>query len=86
MKPTFYLAIALVLFLNHEAETPIIEHGNSKTAIITFKTELIDYGTIEQHSDGNRIFTFKNEGNECSKTSFGCCCTAVWSTNYALKN
>jgi len=46
-------------------------------AMIDFKTEVIDYGTITQNSDGMRIFTFTNKGNapliiSDVKTSCGC--------------
>jgi len=34
-----------------------------KTAEITFKKELIDYGTINQNANGVRTFYFKNTGN-----------------------
>ncbi len=34
-----------------------------KTAEITFETELIDYGTINQYDNGVRTFHFKNTGN-----------------------
>ena len=47
-------------------------NGNFK-----FKSEIIDYGTIVQNSDGNRVFTFKNDGNKpiiitSVKSSCGC--------------
>jgi len=42
-----------------EAETVATENG----AKIEFETETIDYGTIENNSDGNREFTFTNTGN-----------------------
>lgn len=48
-----------------------------KVAFIDFETEVIDYGTIAQNSDGIRIFTFTNTGNAPLiisevKTSCGC--------------
>ena len=48
-----------------------------KVAILDFETEVIDYGTIAQHSDGMRTFTFTNTGNAPLiisevKTSCGC--------------
>ena len=48
-----------------------------KVAIIDYETEVIDYGTIAQNSDGMRIFTFTNTGNAPLiisevKTSCGC--------------
>lgn len=49
----------------------------SKVAIIDFTSEVVDYGTIEQNSDGTRLFTFTNTGNAPLiisevKTSCGC--------------
>lgn len=48
-----------------------------KTASIDFETEVLDYGTIEQNSNGVRIFTFTNNGKapliiSQVKTSCGC--------------
>ncbi len=48
-----------------------------KSAGIKFEKEVMDYGTIEQHSDGVRVFTFSNTGNapliiSDVKTSCGC--------------
>ncbi len=48
-----------------------------KTAIIDFETEVLDYGTIPQNSNGMRTFTFTNTGNapliiSDVKTSCGC--------------
>lgn len=48
-----------------------------KTATLDFETEVLDYGTIIQNSDGLRIFTFTNTGNAPLiisevKTSCGC--------------
>jgi hypothetical protein len=45
--------------------------------VFEFETEIIDYGTITQNSDGNRAFSFKNVGNAPIliseiKTSCGC--------------
>ncbi|TXE15563.1 DUF1573 domain-containing protein [Psychroserpens burtonensis] len=47
------------------------------SGILTFESETIDYGTIEQHADGVRIFSFKNTGHapiviSNVKTSCGC--------------
>ena len=45
--------------------------------MIKFKTEVVDYGTINQNSDGTRLFTFTNTGDAPLlitnvKTSCGC--------------
>ncbi len=47
-------------------------------AKIEFKSETIDYGTIEKGSNGVRIFEFTNTGDEpliVSKVSSSCGCT-----------
>ena len=47
-------------------------------AKIEFKTDTIDYGTIEKGADGVRVFEFTNTGNEpliISKVSSSCGCT-----------
>ncbi|MGC6429704.1 MAG: DUF1573 domain-containing protein [Jejuia sp.] len=48
-----------------------------KVAIINFEVETLDYGTVEQGSNGTRIFKFINKGNaplviSDVKTSCGC--------------
>ncbi len=45
---------------------------------IEFETEIIDYGTIEQHANGIREFKFKNVGNApliISEAKKSCGCT-----------
>ena len=37
--------------------------AQEKVAKIEFKTDTIDYGTIEKGSDGIRVFEFTNTGN-----------------------
>ena len=52
--------------------------AQEKAAKIEFKTETIDYGTIERGSDGVRVFEFTNTGNMpliISKVSSSCGCT-----------
>ncbi|MCB4809492.1 DUF1573 domain-containing protein [Tamlana sp. 62-3] len=47
-------------------------------AKIEFKTETIDYGTIEKGANGVRVFEFTNTGNEplvITKVSSSCGCT-----------
>ncbi len=72
MKSLFIIA---AMFLNTIIFTP----SNVLTEVgeFEFKSEIIDYGTIEQNSDGNRSFVFKNIGNAPItitevKTSCGC--------------
>lgn len=45
---------------------------------ITFNTTTLDYGTVKQNSDGNRVFTVKNTGNKpliISSVKPACGCT-----------
>lgn len=47
-------------------------------AKIEFKTDTIDYGTIDKGADGVRVFEFTNTGNEpliVSKVTSSCGCT-----------
>jgi len=57
--------------------------AQEKVAKIEFKTETIDYGTIEKGADGVRIFEFTNTGNApliLSKVKSSCGCTVPqWS-------
>jgi len=51
---------------------------DKKVAKIEFKTDVIDYGTIEKGSDGVRVFEFTNTGNApliISKVKSTCGCT-----------
>jgi hypothetical protein len=52
--------------------------AQEKVAKIEFKTDVIDYGTIEKGSDGVRIFEFTNTGNApliISSVKSTCGCT-----------
>lgn len=52
--------------------------AQEKIAKIEFKTDVIDYGTIEKGADGLRTFEFTNTGNApliISKVSSTCGCT-----------
>jgi len=52
--------------------------AQEKVAKIVFKTDTIDYGTIEKGSDGIRIFEFTNTGNApliISSVKSTCGCT-----------
>ena len=50
----------------------------TKVSKIEFKTEVIDYGTIEKGADGVRVFEFTNTGNApliISNVKSTCGCT-----------
>lgn len=71
-----FLLVAFVLSLFNAAPTEFDKY-ESKVAVITFKTEVIDYGTVIQNSDGTRLFSFINEGDAPLlitnvKTTCGC--------------
>ncbi|MEM5566016.1 DUF1573 domain-containing protein [Psychroserpens sp. AS72] len=64
MKRTLNIAILLVLTLSFFSAAPAkFENFDIKVATIKFKTEVVDYGTITQNSDGTRVFTFTNTGD-----------------------
>ena len=63
--------LALSLFSFKPVETDAF-------AIMTFETDIIDYGNIVQNSDGTRTFTFQNTGNApllITKVNTTCGCT-----------
>lgn len=78
MRRTVNTLLILILSVGlFNATSSKIESKTGKVAIISFETEVIDYGTIEQHSDGVRLFAFTNEGDAPLlitnvKTSCGC--------------
>jgi hypothetical protein len=52
--------------------------AQEKTAKIEFKTDVIDYGTVDKGSDGVRVFEFTNTGNApliISNVKSTCGCT-----------
>lgn len=52
--------------------------AQDKVAKIEFKTDVIDYGTIEKGADGVRVFEFTNTGNApliISRVTSTCGCT-----------
>jgi len=58
-------------------------NAQEKVAKIEFKTDTVDYGTIEKGSDGLRVFEFTNTGDApliVSKVTSSCGCTVPkWS-------
>lgn len=59
-------------------KTPTTTVSNEDGAKIEFESETIDYGTIENNSDGNREFKFTNTGNSplvISNAKGSCGCT-----------
>lgn len=64
MKRTLNIALLFVLALSFLNAAPV-EYNifDTKVAVIEFETEVVDYGTINQNSDGTRLFTFTNTGD-----------------------
>jgi len=55
-----------------------LDKVDANMAIITFEAESMDYGTIEQNSNGERTFTFTNTGSApliISNVKSSCGCT-----------
>ncbi|ALJ06322.1 hypothetical protein APS56_14775 [Pseudalgibacter alginicilyticus] len=53
-------------------------NAQDKVAKIEFKSDTVDYGTIEKGADGVRVFEFTNTGNApliISKVTSSCGCT-----------
>jgi hypothetical protein len=63
-------------------------NAQDKVAKIKFKTDTVDYGTIEKGADGLRIFEFTNTGDApliVSKVTSSCGCTVPkWSQDPIL--
>lgn len=63
-----------------QTSSPILNdvaHSNTNAGVLNFNSELLDYGTINQNTDGTRVFKFTNTGQEPIiitnvKTSCGC--------------
>jgi len=64
MNFTINILSALLIFAaSFNANAIKTLESTEKTAILKFETEIIDYGTIKQNSDGKRIVEFTNEGD-----------------------
>ncbi|GGG33544.1 DUF1573 domain-containing protein [Bizionia arctica] len=69
MKKLFLLSFAMLAMVTVSVAQNAIETSAPGTvvtedgAMIEFESETIDYGTIENKSDGNREFKFTNTGN-----------------------
>ena len=79
MKRTLNTLVILVLAIGFfNATSTEFDKYDTKVAVLKFKTEVIDYGIVEQNSDGTRIFTFTNEGDApllITKVKTSCGCT-----------
>ncbi len=61
---------------------------NKDVGVFHFEEEVIDYGTIAQHEDGQRTFTFTNRGRApivISKVKTSCGCTVPTYPKHAIQ-
>lgn len=78
---TFSLLAFVAVGINAQVAVPPTEEvniANPNAAVLTFESEEVDYGTIEQNSDGIRYFIFTNTGKEpliISNAKGSCGCT-----------
>lgn len=73
---SFSLILGAILTTTAQDKPATIEKAGGPE--MTFETEVIDYGTIEQGADGVREFKFTNTGNEpliISNARGSCGCT-----------
>ena len=67
------------------AQSEVAQEANPNAPEIAFEADVVDYGTIEQGSNGNRTFTFTNTGKEpliLKNVRASCgCTTPKWTRN-----
>ena len=77
--------IALFGISTAYAQVEVPQEVNPNAPEIQFEQNVIDYGTIEQGTDGNRIFVFTNTGKEpliLTNVRASCgCTTPKWTRN-----
>jgi hypothetical protein len=63
------------------------QNTSDQSGIFTFESEVINYGTINQNSDGKRVFIFTNTGNSpiiITKVKGSCGCTVATKPNQPI--
>jgi hypothetical protein len=79
MKKFLVLAgIVLIGSASVFAQNEAPQNTNPNAPEIVFESEVVDYGTIQQGADGNRVFVFKNTGKEpliLTNVKASCGCT-----------
>jgi len=79
--------ITIALSAQNTKSTALALNENTNAGILEFDTEIIDYGTIAQNTDGKRTFKFKNTGNApiiISKVKASCGCTVATKPNQPI--
>lgn len=80
-KVIMTLVMVVSIAIAGKAQEVVTPPANVNGPEITFETELIDYGTIEQGANGERVFKFKNTGKEpliISNAQGSCGCTTPY--------
>ena len=78
MKRTLNTSFLLVLVVGLLSMAPTKNTNEFAYAAIAFESEIIDYGTVFQNENGEKIFKFKNTGDApliISKVKTSCGCT-----------
>lgn len=75
VKTRLLLAISLFVYATNFAQETA---AKTNAGVLSFNTDVIDYGAIEQNANGERVFTFTNTGKSpiiISKVKTSCGCT-----------
>jgi len=78
MKRALLIALTLVFSFSVKAQNKQDVNTNPNAPIISFKSDIVDYGEILQGSDGVKYFNFTNGGVEpliISNVKSSCGCT-----------
>lgn len=80
MKNLLSISITLLMAMTSIAQNTNSDLviNNATVGIFQFESEIVNYGTIQQNSNGNRAFIFKNIGKSpiiISKIKASCGCT-----------
>jgi hypothetical protein len=79
-KILFSAAFFLCFIFTGKAQESVLESIDPNAPDISFESETIDYGTLDQGADGNRIFKFKNSGKSpliITEVKGQCGCTTL---------
>ncbi|MBJ6368134.1 DUF1573 domain-containing protein [Snuella sedimenti] len=77
LQSKFLLIFCLLVYTSSFSQQASTTTKNIKAGVLSFETEEIDYGTIQQNANGERTFKFTNTGKAPIvitnvKTSCGC--------------
>lgn len=78
MKNVLFIALTFVLSLQLNAQDKVEVNTNPNAPVISFESNVVDYGDVAKGSDGVRYFNFTNGGKEpliISNVRSSCGCT-----------